>query len=64
MLNIEVIKFEAQDVITASGCNHTGYTHTVVIEGGNPVIKVTCNNCGAKGTSTAADINAGKVNWN
>lgn len=49
MLNIEVIKFEAQDVITASACavHKKGDEFTVAI--GNPLdpttFTFTCNKC-------------------
>lgn len=57
MLNIEVIKFEAQDVITASAvakpeekCTHPGpWGSQVNVGGGGITIELTCNKCGAKG---------------
>ena len=49
MLNIEVIKFEAQDVITASvaaPCTHTWGPVTVGPNG----ITASCGECGVTGT--------------
>ena len=51
MLNIEVIKFEAQDVITASvaaPCNHTWGSVSV-----GATVTAKCNDCGVTGTLAA-----------
>ena len=56
MLNIEVIKFEAQDVITASvaaPCTHADKTWTMVITeetAKTGIFPAKCNGCGAEGT--------------
>ena len=48
MLKIEVIKFEAQDVITAStaSCNHEDYSETRLQTDHGPATKYVCNDCG------------------
>lgn len=69
MLNIEVIKFEAQDVITASVCNHMDDTWTVTT--GNMAkgyLDIKCNGCGETGTYDLANGNldkntANKIKW-
>ena len=66
MLNIEVIKFEAQDVITASvaaPCTHDNPTHTVIITPETlqtGLFPAKCNICGADGTY---DNNNQKYIW-
>ena len=47
MLNIEILKFEAQDIITTS-CTHWNYSVEFDNAGGH---KATCNFCGATGTA-------------
>ena len=47
MLKIEVIKFEAQDVITAStACTHEDYSEIHLETDHGPAIKYVCNDCG------------------
>lgn len=68
MLKFDLVKFEAQDVITASGvaapCAHTNAK--LEMSFGNGVsINATCNACGATGTGTEVDANGQPVIvWN
>ena len=66
MLKFDLVKFEAQDVITASGvaCAHTNAKLEVGF-GNGMSIKATCNACGATGTGTEVDANGQPVIvWN
>lgn len=64
MLKIELIRFEAQDVITTStaapaapACEHKRYTLT-------PPNSVTCDDCGATGAFKNGNIFVGSPEWN
>ena len=67
MLNIELVRFEAQDVITASvatpACAHDG-TWKLVIVGGKAQYDATCNKCGATGTGTEVVNGVPVIKWN
>ena len=68
MINVEVIRFEAQDVITASvaapagpstvvipACtNPNGHTATVTIQNGT--MKFVCQHCGVEADSTGSFV--------
>lgn len=50
MMKIELVKFEAQDVITASGCAHTNLKFDITAgANGLTFSDATCNACGETG---------------
>ena len=64
MLKFELVKFEAQDVITASGvaapaCAHSNFE--VLIANGKA--NLTCSDCGATGTSSFP-VTTDSITWN
>ena len=68
MINVEVIRFEAQDVITASvaapapvvpACAHPNFG----VEIANGQANLTCSDCGAKGTS-GFPVTTDSITWN
>ena len=67
MLNIEVIKFEAQDVITAStaapACTHDTVKLDIAVGANGMTYNATCNGCGATGSGSEVVNGTPVINW-
>lgn len=69
MLKVEIIKFEAQDIITASGVAEPGVTvidpcsasggHNMSFTNVNGTWQMACSNCGYTGSTTGGSVTVG-----